>query len=681
MATAPGSTPWRWSGGSSPPPALDPREPGSNVAALSSEAHAQVDLPAHIAAAVAMLALYEHRQLAVAAKADRYTELADQRIACHHRTVDIEGIAAQREAVAAGHIGVTRGVLPAEADGQLRREALAAAHVPTAAHAHGADIKRVLAAFQHQCRAAALLHRTIAVDPVLGELHIGLQLGPAVGPCPAAFHLGDGHIGILAAVQGLAQQRHFTRGARAVVTARHAASHREAVVPLSLCIQAERVATQAGPRAAIIQPRIQPFVAGRCTQHHMLAQLPVDTGHQRIAIGADLIAIAVAILPEHLAAAGQPGRSALAPHGRQFAAQALADALLQVVVIQQHRAAGRVHFTGELVERAARSAGVIHQHRVVQAQGRATLRQAVQRRGGVVLVARVGHGGERCGLRHVDLQVRRVRGIHRSDGQEGRRRGCRSELPTHATARIDHRVLLALLVAGARRNGIHPHGAAAHIRAAADLHRVAAGGAQVDAQRAARRQRQVAADGDRSGAIAGTAAIARAIARRQHATAGYGHATAGTADGAGAGERGATADGPLAADVAGDVQATAGDLTRAAEASTVAAQIQAARAGLHDAAATTDTAAERGGATGVDDQATVVGDVAGDRTAGPTVADLHGAAGIDGGTTGVGVVAGQGQRAAAGLGEASTAADGAAQRGVARHAGQQRAVVGDITDD
>ncbi|KAG1388923.1 hypothetical protein G6F60_013532 [Rhizopus arrhizus] len=192
-----------------------------------------------------MLALHEHRQLAVAAQPDRHADLADQRIARHHRAVDVEGIATHREAVAAGHVGVTGGVLPPPADGQLCRETLAAAHVPAAPHAHRADIERVLAAFQHQRSAAALLRRTSAVDPVLGELHVRLQLGPAVGPGPAALHLGDGHIRILAAVQGLAQHRHLTGGARAVLTARHAAAHREAVVPLAL-----RVSSRSLPAAA-----------------------------------------------------------------------------------------------------------------------------------------------------------------------------------------------------------------------------------------------------------------------------------------------------------------------------------------------------------------------------------------------------------------------------------------------
>ncbi|KAG1473477.1 hypothetical protein G6F54_014368 [Rhizopus delemar] len=64
-----------------------------------------------------------------------------------------------------------------------------------------------------------------------------------------------------------------------------------------------------------------------------------------------------------------------------------------------------MHFAGQLVECAARSAGVVHQQRVVQAQRRTALRQAVQRRSRVVLVARLCHGGERCGLRHIDLQA------------------------------------------------------------------------------------------------------------------------------------------------------------------------------------------------------------------------------------------------------------------------------------
>ncbi|KAG1584053.1 hypothetical protein G6F46_015027 [Rhizopus delemar] len=83
-----------------------------------------------------MLALHEHRQLAVAAQPARHADLADQSIARHHRAVDVEGIATHREAVAAGHVGVTGGVLPPQADGQLCRETLAAAHVPAAPHAH-----------------------------------------------------------------------------------------------------------------------------------------------------------------------------------------------------------------------------------------------------------------------------------------------------------------------------------------------------------------------------------------------------------------------------------------------------------------------------------------------------------------------------------------------------------------
>ncbi|KAG0938425.1 hypothetical protein G6F31_015455 [Rhizopus arrhizus] len=266
-------------------------------------------------------------------------------------------------------------------------------------------------------------------------------------------------------------QRHLTGGARAVITARHAAAHREAVVPLALCVQAEGGTAQAGPRVAIVQACIQSLAACGRAQHHVLTQLPVHAGHHRIAVGTDLVAVAIAILLEHLAAAGQPRRSALTSHGGQLAAQALADALFQVVVIQQHRTAGRMHFAGQLVECAARSAGVVHQQRVVQAQRRTALRQAVQRRSRVVLVARLCHGGERCGLRHIDLQVRGVRGVDRGDGQEGRRRGRRGELAADAAARIDHRVLLALLIAGARRKGIHLHGAAAHIGAASHLHR------------------------------------------------------------------------------------------------------------------------------------------------------------------------------------------------------------------
>ncbi|KAG1261736.1 hypothetical protein G6F66_014341 [Rhizopus arrhizus] len=119
-----------------------------------------------------------------------------------------------------------------------------------------------------------------------------------------------------------------------------------------------------------------------------------------------------------------------------------------------------------------------------------------------------------------------------------------------------------------------------------------------------------------------------------HAAAGYRHAATGTADGAGAGQSGAAADGPLATDGAGDIEAPAGDLAGAAEAAAVATKVQAARAGLHDAATATDAATQCRGAPRVDDQAAVVGDVAGDRTTGAAIANLHGATGIDGGATG-----------------------------------------------
>ncbi|KAG1457070.1 hypothetical protein G6F57_014968 [Rhizopus arrhizus] len=229
--------------------------------------------------------------------------------------------------------------------------------------------------------------------------------------------------------------------------------------------------------------------------------------------------------------------------------------------------------------------------------------------------------------------------------------------------------------------GIHLHGAAAHIGAASHLHRVATGGAQIDTQRTARRQGQVATDGDGTDAIAGATAVAGAIARRQHAAAGYRHAATGTADGAGAGQSGAAADGPLATDGAGDIEAPAGDLAGAAEAAAVATKVQAARAGLHDAATATDAATQCRGAPRVDDQAAVVGDVAGDRTTGAAIANLHGATGIDGGATGIGVVAGEGDGAAAGLGQAAAAADGAADGGVAADVEYQAAIVDDVAGD
>ncbi|KAG0924454.1 hypothetical protein G6F32_013905 [Rhizopus arrhizus] len=65
------------------------------------------------------------------------------------------------------------------------------------------------------------------------------------------------------------------------------------------------------------------------------------------------------------------------------------------------------------------------------------------------------------------------------------------------------------------------------------------------------------------------ALLRQAVARRQHAAAGYRHAATGTADGAGAGQSGAAADGPLATDGAGDIEAPAGDLAGAAEAAAV----------------------------------------------------------------------------------------------------------------
>ncbi|MNN22162.1 hypothetical protein D3C81_1355090 [compost metagenome] len=305
-------------------------------------------------------------------------------------------------------------MLPAQPDRQLCRIALAAAHIPAAAYADGADIERVLAAFQYQCCAAALLHRAIAVHPVLGELHVRLQLRPAMGPGPAAFDLGDGDIRILAAVQRLCQQRHFTRGARAVITARHAAANRKPVVPLALRIQSIGVATQACTRLAIVQPRIQPLAARRGTQHHMLAELPIDAGHQCIAVGADLVTVAITVLLEHLAATRQPCRSTLATHRRQLAAKTLADALFQVVVVQQHCTAGCMHFTGELVERVARGGGVVGQQRVVQAQRRAGLRQAVQRRCHAQLVAGLRSRDEGRCLLHIDLQLRGIRCVDRA---------------------------------------------------------------------------------------------------------------------------------------------------------------------------------------------------------------------------------------------------------------------------
>ncbi|KAG1243210.1 hypothetical protein G6F65_022554 [Rhizopus arrhizus] len=60
---------------------------------------------------------------------------------------------------------------------------------------------------------------------------------------------------------------------------------------------------------------------------------------------------------------------------------------------------------------------------------------------------------------------------------------------------------------------------------------------------------------------------------------------------------------------------------------------------------------------------------------------LQRATGIDGGAAGVGIGTGQYQRAAARLGQATAAADSAAQQGVACNVGDQCAIVGDITGD
>src|SRR6185437_8037498 len=153
MATAPESTPWRCSGCCNP--ALDGSTHGVDPSKTraGSEPDAQVQLATDIVATVAMLALHEQRQLAAASQADGHTDLADQCVARHHGTVGIERSATDGEALPAGHVGVTGRMLPAQPDRQLCRIALAAAHIPAAAYADGADIERVLAALQHQRRA------------------------------------------------------------------------------------------------------------------------------------------------------------------------------------------------------------------------------------------------------------------------------------------------------------------------------------------------------------------------------------------------------------------------------------------------------------------------------------------------------------------------------------------------
>ncbi|KAG0924804.1 hypothetical protein G6F31_018978 [Rhizopus arrhizus] len=61
------------------------------------------------------------------------------------------------------------------------------------------------------------------------------------------------------------------------------------------------------------------------------------------------------------------------------------------------------------------------------------------------------------------------------------------------------------------------------------------------------------------------ALLRQAVARRQHAAAGYRHAATGTADGAGAGQDDVVADGGVAAQGAANVQAAVGHLCVAAQ--------------------------------------------------------------------------------------------------------------------